>query len=109
MRLLLHIRTTNGTHRLAYEPSFASVIWGRLGHQLGSFLKDPWIVLGDVYPDVSNPNIIVYDFRTYKMNFIQNAQVKVDKTCLETQSRSKPNLSNTMDVLGRLTSKLLKT
>ena len=40
------------------------------------------------------------------MNFIQNEHIKLDKTCLDTQGHFKANLSNFMDVLGLLTSKL---
>ena len=50
----------------------------------GSFLKDPLMVLGDICPDVSNPNMLVYDFSTCHMNFIQNELVKLDETCIDT-------------------------
>ena len=40
------------------------------------------------------------------MNFIQIEHVKLDETCQDTQGRVKANLSNVMDVVGRLTSKL---
>ena len=80
---------------------------GSLGSNKGSFLKDPWMVLVDVCPDVSNPNIFVFEFRTTHMNFIQNKHVKLDETCLDTQGRFKAKLSN--DVLRRLTFKLHET
>ena len=67
------------------------------------------MVLRDVSADVSNQNVILYDFRTYHMNIIQNKYIKLDETCLDIQGRFKANLSNIMDVLGRLTSKLNKT
>ena len=40
------------------------------------------------------------------MSFIQNKHIKLDETCIGTQCCFKENLSNVMDVLGRLTSKL---
>ena len=64
------------------------------------------MVFGDIFLDVSNPNILLYVFRTSDMSFIQKEHVKLDETCLDTQSRFKANLSNVMNVLGRLTSKL---
>ena len=75
----------------------------------GSFLKDPWMVLGDVFLDVSKPNILVYKFVSYNIIFIMNEHVKPDKTCIDTQGHFKVNLSNVMDVLRRLISKLQKT
>ena len=83
--------------------------WDSLHTDFGSFLKDPLVVLGDNFPDDSNPNIIFYKFNTSHMNFIQNEHVKLDETCLDTQGLFKENLSNIMDVLGRLTSKLHET
>ena len=50
----------------------------------GSFLKDPWIVLGDVPLDISKPNMTVYKFSTSHINFIQNELVKLDETCIDT-------------------------
>ena len=67
------------------------------------------MVLGDVFQDVSNPNILVYDFSTSHMNFIQNEHVKLNETGIDTQGRFKRKLSNVIDVLGRLTSKLQET
>ena len=67
------------------------------------------MVHGDNFPDVSNPNMIIYEFWTYHMNFIQYKHVKVNKTFIDTQDRFKANLSNVMDVPGRLTSKLHET
>ena len=69
---------------------------------------EPWLVLGDVCRYFSNPNMIVYEFRTSHMDFIQNKHVKHDETCIDTQGHFKAHLSNVMDVLGRLTSKLDK-
>ena len=56
------------------------------------------MVLGEVFLDVSNPKMIVYEFRTYHMNFTQNKHVKLNKTCLDPQGRFKVTLSNVMDV-----------
>ena len=75
----------------------------------GSFLKDPWLVLGDVCPDVSNPNIIVFDFRISYINFIKNEHIKLDETCQDTQGHFKANLLNVTDVIGCLISKLHET
>ena len=33
-------------------------------------LNEPWMVLGDVGPNVSNPNMIIDEFRNSHMNFI---------------------------------------
>ena len=78
-------------------PSFGAA-WDSLDIEFGSFLKDPWMVLGVVCPDVSNPNMLVYEFRTTHMNFIQNKHVKLEETYIDTQGRFKANLSNVMDV-----------
>ena len=43
------------------------------------------MVLGDDFPDVSNPNTIVYKFNTSHMTFIQNKHVKLDETHLDVQ------------------------
>lgn len=40
------------------------------------------------------------------MNLIQTEHVKLDETCQDPQGHFKENLSNVMDVLGCLTSKL---
>ena len=56
------------------------------------------MVLGDVGPDVSNPNMIIDEFRNSHMNFIQNKHVKLEETYIDTQGRFKANLSNVMDV-----------
>ena len=53
--------------------------------------------------------MIFYDFRTYHMNFIQKKHRKLDETCLGTQGHFKAHVSNVMEVLGRLTSKLHET
>ena len=66
------------------------------------------MVLGNVGLSVSNPNMILNEFRISPMNFIQNEHVKLDETCLDTQGSFKATLSNVIDVLGRLTSKLQK-
>ena len=43
------------------------------------------------------------------MNFIKNKHVELDETRLDVQGRLKAHLSNALDVLGRLTSKLHET
>ena len=67
------------------------------------------MVLGDNYPNVSNPNKTLYNFNTYHINFFLNEHIKLDETSLDVQSRLKAYLSNPLDVLGRLTSKLIET
>ena len=63
------------------------------------------MVLGYVCPDVSIPNIILYEFIHCHLNLIQNEQVKLNKTHLDTQGHFMATLSNVVDVLRRLTSK----
>lgn len=87
------------------QPSVA-LSWAVLAPTFGSLLKDPWIVLRDVFADLSNPNMTIYEFRTSNNNFIQNEQAKLDETCLNTEGYVKETLSNIIDVLGRLNSKL---
>ena len=53
--------------------------------------------------------MISYKFNTYHMNFIQNEYVKLDETFLGVQGRLNAYLSNALDVLGCLTSKLHAT
>ena len=53
--------------------------------------------------------MIVYNFNTSNMNFIQNEHVKLNQTLLDVQGRLKAYLSNIFDVLGQLTSKHLET
>ena len=43
------------------------------------------------------------------MNFTQNEHVKLNETCLDTQGHFEEHLSNIMNVLGNLTSKLYET
>ena len=64
------------------------------------------MVLGDNFPDVSNPNTTLFNFNTSHINFIQNKYVKLDETRLDVQGRLKAYLSKALDVLGRSTSKL---
>ena len=61
------------------------------------------------YPNVSTPNMFIYEFGTYYTSFIKNEHVKLDKTYIDTQGHFKTNLSNVMNVLGSLTSKLHET
>ena len=63
------------------------------------------MVIGDNFPEFSYPNMILYKFNTYHMNFIQNEHVKHKETGLDVQGRLKAYLSNALDVLGRLTFK----
>ena len=83
--------------------------WDNLNTYLGFFLKDPLVVLGDNFSNVSNPIIIVHNFNTSHMNFIQNEHVKHKETGLDVQGRLKAYLSNALDVLGHLTSKFHET
>ena len=105
--------STKGTHRRGVttshqlSPSFGAFLDSR-GTTFGSFLNDPQMVLGDVIPDILNPNMILHYFRTTHMNFTQNEHVKLDETCLDTQGHFKATLLNIMDVLGCFTSKLQK-
>ena len=46
---------------------------------------------------------------TYHIFFVQNEHVKIDDTYIDKQGRFKEKLSNVMDVLRRLTSKLHET
>ena len=89
-------------------PSFGSA-WDSLDSMFGCFLKDPWLVLWNVFPEFSNANTTVYKFITYHMNFVKNEHVKLNETCLDTQGRFKPHFLNIMDILGLLTSKLNET
>ena len=89
--------------RLTHWAFIAFVVWAlfdSLRHHEGSLMKDSWMVLGDVFPEVSNPNMLVYNFTTSHMKFIPNKHVKLDITRIDTQSHFKANLSNVMDVLG---------
>ena len=43
------------------------------------------------------------------MNFIQNEDVNLNETCIDTQGCFKANHSNVMDVFGRMTSNLHET
>ena len=93
---------------LLTAPSSGSA-WDSLNTDFGSILKDPLVVLGDNFPDVFNPNTTFYKLNTYHMNLIQNEHVKLDETRLDVQGQLKTYLSNVMDVLGHLSSKLHET
>ena len=59
------------------------MVWavvGNLDTNFGSSLKEPWMVLGDVYLDVSNQIILLYKFSTSHINFTQNKHVELDET-----------------------------
>ncbi len=98
--------------RLGHKPSISICRWTPLcsfSHQHGSILKDPWLVLGGVLPDVSNPNIILYDFINSHLYLIKNEYVKLDETCPDTQCHFKVYLLNVVDVMKCLTSTLQET
>ena len=61
-------------------PFLGGTVLGSFGNQDGSFIKDPWLILRDLHLDVSNSNMIVHDFRTSHINFIQNEYIKLDET-----------------------------
>ena len=90
-------------------PSIGGTTLGNFCHHDRSFLKDAWMVLGDNFLEVSNSNMIFNEFNISAINLIQNEQVKLDEICLDTQGHFKAHLSNFMDVLGHLTSKLHET
>ena len=94
------------SHRL---PSLGLTAFGSFGHQHGSFLQDPWIVVADVWQEFSRRNMISYEFITSHMNFTLNEHVKLDETYLDTQGHFRVTHLNVIDVLGCLTSKLHKT
>ena len=56
------------------------------------------MVLGDVFLDVSNPNMLVYEFKTSHLNFIPKEHIKLNETYQDTQGRFMTNLSNIMDI-----------
>ena len=76
------------------------------GNSFGSFLKDPYMVLADNFPNISKPITILYYFNTSQLNFIKNKKIKHDETRLDIQGQFNAYLSNALDVLGRLISKL---
>ena len=48
-----------------------------------------WTILdNNLGPSSRIINIIIYDFRTYHMNFIQNKHVKHKEICVDTQGRA---------------------
>ena len=73
---------------------------------LGFSFRDPCGSYMDLYPDDFIKNMLVYEFRTYHMCFIHNEYVKLNKTYIDIQGGFYANLSNVIDVLGHLTSKL---
>ena len=64
------------------------------------------MVLRENFPDVSKLNMIIYKFITSHINFTKNEHVKLDETQLDAQGQFEAYLSNALDVLGRLTSKV---
>ena len=95
-------------HELSMPPSFGAA-WDNLDIEFWSFLKDPLMVHGDNFQEFSNPNTIFYEFNTSHIIFILNEHIKLNETSLGTQGHFKVHLSNIMDVLGCLTSKLHET
>ena len=79
-------------------PSFGAA-WDSLDIEFGSFLKDSWMFLGDSFLDVSNQNMIVYEFNTSRINFFQNKHVKLDETRLGTLGHFMAYFSIVMDIL----------
>ena len=89
-------------------PPLFGAAWDSLDSKFGSSLKDPWLILGDVCPNVSNPKMILYKFITSHINFIENEHVRLNETCLDTQGHFKENLLNIMNIPGLLTSKFYR-
>ena len=86
---------TQALHQLGVDhatdrrlPSVGTAL-GSFGHQHGSFLKDPWMVLGDIFLEVSNPNMFLYEFKTSHINFIQNEQIILEETCYDIRGISR--------------------
>ena len=67
------------------------------------------MVIWDVFLDISDPNMLVYEIFTYNISFIQNEHVKFDEKRQDTQGNYKANLSKVMEILGQLTSKFHET
>ena len=65
-------------------PSVGDAGLDNVGPKDGSFLKDPWFVLGDFFLDVSKTKMFVYKFRTSHINFIKNKHIKLYETHLGT-------------------------
>ena len=87
-------------------PSVGGTALDSVGHKHGSFLKDPWLVLGDSLPDVSNKNIIIYEFRTSHMSFMPK---QTRKSWWNRTRHTRSFQGNTFEHHGRLTSKLHET
>ena len=95
------------TNKLCWQPSVGpETCQGSLTSPRISSCKDPWMVLGDNFPDFSNTKTIFYEFNTIDMNFIQNKQVKLDETRLDAQGHFKAHLSNLIDVWPPKSTKL---
>ena len=112
LRLNIKRHPPSTGRRPGHWPLIAIRRWTALGsfsHQHGSFLKEPWLVLGVVFPDFSNLKMILYYFITYHMNFLKNEQLKLEETSLDTQGHFYANFLNVTDVLWGLTSKLHET
>ena len=111
-RIFIHRLHPSTGHRFTHEsliPPYFGAAWDSLDIEFGFFLKVSSMALGDNFLDVFNPNTIVYEINISHITFIQNKHVKLNETCLDTQGHFKAHLSNIMNVLGRLTSKLHET
>ena len=73
--------------------SFEAYFW-QLGSHDGSFLKDPLLILGDFFPNVFNPNMLIYKCKYSHFNFIKNEHV--GDTLIHIRS-FQGHLSNVMD------------
>lgn len=65
--------TTYGasTILLAIDSSVGGIVLDNLGHQDGSLLQDPWLVLVEFWPDVYDPNIVLHMFSASHIHLIQ--------------------------------------
>lgn len=81
-RLINHRYPPPAGHRQAYMASVALRMWDCLmqfWHLRWVLLKDPFVSPWKVFPDIFNPNMLIYIFRTCHMNFTQKEHVILDK------------------------------
>ena len=100
------------THRRAVAWSTGrqlAIAWQCWAQMLVAFFRSLCGSYMESYPDVYTSNMFIFKFSTYNMIFIVNEHIKSDETYFGTKGHFKENLSNIMDILGRLTSKLHKT
>lgn len=97
-------------NQLSHDPSIALVVrgfsWIVLTSTLGPSSSTLWWSLGMFYQEDSNPKIIIYEFISSQMKFIQKQHIKLDETGSDKQGCFKEKILNVMDGLGRLTSKV---